>query len=272
MARPVRHGPDERPRLAEPLEEGGDHVAVRHLGGARHVVRLAGRAVAEDVVDRPGVVGHEQPVALLEAVAVHRQRQVVDRVRDEQRDQLLGMVERAVRVRAAGHDGVDAVGHDVAPDEQLAGGLGGRVRRARVEPVGLARMALGDRAVDLVGRDLEVADRRLAPGGPRDETRPDRLEQDVDADDPGPQERLGIEDAPVDVGLGGEVDDRVGVARRAARRRRDRRCRPATKRNRAACSGIALDGGEVGPVAGVGQLVEDGDPGAVARGPRTSRT
>ena len=39
-----------------------------------------------------------------------------------------------------------------------------------------------------------------------------RLEQDVDADDAGPQERLGVEDRAVDVRLGGEVDDRVGVA------------------------------------------------------------
>ena len=33
----------------------------------------------------------------------------------------------------------------------------------------------------------------------------------MDADDAGPQERLGIEDRAVDVRLGGEVDDRVGL-------------------------------------------------------------
>ena len=33
----------------------------------------------------------------------------------------------------------------------------------------------------------------------------------MDADHAGPEERLGVEDAPVDVRLGGEVDDGVDV-------------------------------------------------------------
>ena len=40
---------------ANELEQRSDHVAVGHLGGARQVVRLAGRAVPQDVVDRTGV-------------------------------------------------------------------------------------------------------------------------------------------------------------------------------------------------------------------------
>ena len=64
-------------------------------------------------VDRGGVVADVQPLAPLEAVAVQRQGSVVERVGHEQRDELLGMVVRPVRVRAAGHDRVDAVGHDI---------------------------------------------------------------------------------------------------------------------------------------------------------------
>ena len=202
---------DQRPRLAEPLEQRRDHVAVRHLGASpgccrsRRSRRGAGRARSP-----PAWSDDVQPVALLQAVAVHRQRLVVDRVRDEQRDELLGVVVRPVRVRAAGDDGVEAVGHDVAADEQLAGGLGGRVRRARVEPVASSPR--------VARRRPSRRPRRSRPGGSgpasrrarstRSRTASSRTWTPIDA---GPQERLGIEDAPVDVRLGGEVDDRVGV-------------------------------------------------------------
>jgi hypothetical protein len=85
----------------------------------------------------------------------------------------------------------------------------------------------------------------------------------VDADHPGPEERRGIEDAAIDVRLGGEVDDRVGVSHE----RSDEvpignvaldEAEPHRQLR------VGLDRGEVGPVAGVGQLVDDGDPGAIA--------
>ena len=56
-------------------------------------------------------------------------------------------------------------------------------------------------AVDLVGRDMVQA-RHRAGGPPREAVR---------ADDVGVQERFGIRKGVVDMGLGGEVDDRVGV-------------------------------------------------------------
>jgi len=129
-----------------------------------------------------------------------RQRLVVDRVRDEERDELLGVLVRAVRVRAASDDRVDTMGDDIAADEELAGGLGGRVRGARSEGVVLARLAARHRPVDLVRRDLDVArgGRALAGGGAV-AFAADRLEEDVDADDPGHEERLRVEDRPVDV-------------------------------------------------------------------------
>ena len=90
-----------------------------------------------------------------------------------------------------------------------------------------------------------------------------RLEQDVHADDTGHQERLGVQDGPVDVRFRGEIDDGVGVADEVVddlavgdvtdderQARRQFRVRP--------------DRCEVGLVAGVRQLVEDGDLGAVA--------
>ena len=71
---------------------------------------------------------------------------------------------------------------------------------------------------------------------------------------------------PVDVRLGGEVDDGVGVG---DERPDDLRVGDVAL-DEAEPGGllrVGLDGGEVRLVAGVGQLVEDRDPGAVARGP-----
>ena len=234
VAGPVLDLHDQRPRLAEVVEEERDDVAVGPFRRPRDVVGLARLAVAQDVVDRRRVVGDVQPFATLQPVAVERQRAIVEGVGHEQRDQLLGMVVRPVRVRAAGHHGVDAMGDDVAPDEQLAGRLGRRVRRAWREWRVLTGVALVDRAVDLVGRDLQEA--RPVRGGAA------RLEQDVDADDAGRQERLGLEDRAVDVRLGGEVDHGIGCRPRAARPPPGRRCRRARTSKRAAISGSSRTG------------------------------
>ena len=204
------------------------------------------------------MIGDVQPVPDLQPVAVEGQRLIVERVRDEQRDELLGVVVRAVRVRTAGDDGVEAVGDDVRPDEQLAGGLRGGVRGTRRERVGLDRATGLDRAVDLVGRDLEVADRPAGPGP--FET---GVEQDVDADDPGPQERLRVEDRPVDVRFRREVDHgiRVGDERTDGDGIGDV---AADERQPGGLLGIVEDRSQVRLVAGVGERVEHRDPGPVA--------
>ena len=223
----------------------------------RDVVGLARRAVAQDEVDAVGVVGDVQPVAPLQPVPVQRQRPIVDGVRDEQRDELLRVVVRAVRVRAPGDDRVQAVGHDVAPDQQLAGRLGRRVGRARRERIAFAGFAGVHRAVDLVGGDLQEA--RLTG------RRPARLQQDVDADDAGPQERLGVEDRAIDVRFGGEVDDAVGLGDE----RPDGVGVGDVAAHEAEARGllrVGPDGRQVRLVPGVRQLVEDGDVRAVPAG------
>ena len=103
--------------------------------------------------------------------------------------------------------GVDPVGVDVGGDEQVAGRLGRRVGRGGVERRGLGEGAGLDRAVDLVGGDLQVAlDAELAG----------RVEQRAGADHVGAGEGVLVVDRAVDVGLGGEVDDRVGALHRLA--------------------------------------------------------
>ena len=263
MAGPVLHGPDQRPRLAEIREKLGDDLTVGEGVRPRDVVDLARRPAAQNVVDRRGVVRHKEPVADLHPVSVERERLVVERIRDEQRDQLLGMVVRPVRVGAAGDHDVQPVGRVVAARQELAGGLRGGVGRPRRERIALARAALLDGPVDLVRGDLEQARRdRAVPGDRSVPLPPDGLQEHMHAVHPGPQEGGRVEDGPVDVRLGGEVDDRVGI--------RDERPHRRSVRDVAAHEGearrllrVGLHGREVRAVAGIGQLVEDGDARAV---------
>ena len=69
-----------------------------------------------------------QPVAGLTAVAVDGERLAVESIRDEERDDLLGILVRPVRVRAAGDRSVDAVGADGGQHLQVAARLGGGIR------------------------------------------------------------------------------------------------------------------------------------------------
>ena len=207
-----------------------------------------------------------EPVADLHPVAVERERPVVEGVRDEERDQLLRMVVRPVRVRAAGDDHVEPVRHVVAARQQLAGGLRRRVRRARPLRIALPREAGLDGPVDLVRGDLEQPRRAGALAGGRSlRLATDGLEQHVDAVHARPQERRGVQDGAVDVGLRGEVDDRVGL--RHERPRRGRVGDVAVhEREAPGLLGVGLHLGEVRAVTGVGELVEDRDPHPVATG------
>ena len=125
-------------------------------------------------------------------------------------------------------------------DQQVAGRLGRRVGRGGVERRGLGEGAGLDRAVDLVGRDLQVAaDAELAGG----------VEQGAGADHVGAGEGVLVVDRAVDVGLGGEVDDRVDALHRLADDLR--------VLDRALDQLDAL--GQVLRPAGVGELVEHDD-------------
>ncbi len=85
-------------------------VAVRPLVRARRRCRPRPIApFAQHRVERRAVILDVDPVAHVAAVAVERQRLVGERVGDEERDQLLGELVRAVVVRAARDDDVEPV-------------------------------------------------------------------------------------------------------------------------------------------------------------------
>lgn len=209
-------------------------------------VGLPRAALGEDVPDGRGVVLGVDPVADVLAAAVELGAHAVDDVGDLPGDELLHVLVGAVVVGAVGDSGAKPVGARPGAHEHVGGRLRRAVRRARV--VGrllgeLGRIVERQVAVDLVGGDVVVADAVLPHG----------LQQAEGALDVGAQEGLRVRDGVVVVGLGGVVHDGV-VARDDA----------VQQLGVADVAHDELDpilgqAGDVLGVAGVGQLVQDGD-------------
>ena len=222
------------------LPVGSDEVGLPHA------------ALREDVPDGRGVVLGVDPVADVLAAAVELGAHAVDDVGDLPGDELLHVLVGPVVVGAVGDRGAKPVGAGPCAHEHVGAGLGRAVRRARM--VGrllgeLGRVVERQVAVDLVGGDVVVADSVF----------PDGLQQAEGALHVGAQEGHGVGDGVVVVALGRVVDDGVvprdnavqqpGVADIAHDELQAVRRQP----------------GDVLGVAGIGQLVQDGDvhPGVV---------
>ena len=186
------------------------------------------------------------PVADVLAPPVELGADAVDDVRNLARDELLHVLVGAVVVGAVGDRGAQAVGAGPGAHEHVGAGLGRAVRRGRL--IGrllgeLRRVVEREVAVDLVGGDVVVADAVLADG----------LQQAEGALDVGAQERLRVGDGVVVVALCGVVDDRVVTRHDPIEQLRvadvaDDELDPVLGQPR-----------DVLGVAGVGQLVQDGD-------------
>ncbi len=217
-----------------PLAVGADEVGLPHA------------ALREDVPDGRGVVLGVDPVADVLAAPVELGAYAVDDVRDLPGDELLHVLVGAVVVGAVGDRGAKPVGAGPGAHEHVGGRLGARVRAARV-----IRRLLGELggvverqvAVDLVGGDVVVADAVFADG----------LQKAEGALHVGAQERLRVGDGVVVVALGGVVDDRV-----VARDDPVEQLRVADVAHDE-LHAVRRQARDVLGVAGVGQLVQDGD-------------
>lgn len=209
-------------------------------------VGLPHPSLGEDVPDGAGVVLGVDPVSDVLAAAVELGAHAVDYVGDLARDELLHVLVGAVVVGAVGDRGAQPVGAGPCAHEHVGAGLGRAVRRGGL--IGrllgeLGRVVERQVAVDLVGGDVVVAD-AVFPHG---------LQQAEGALHVGAQERLGVRDGVVVVALGGVVHDRV-VARDDA----VQQLRVADVAHDE-LHAVRRQPGDVLGVAGVGQLVQDGD-------------
>ena len=183
----------------ENLAKDGDVVL---LAIGTDQVGLADPAAGQNGPDGRAVVLGVDPVADVQAVAVELRAHPVDQIRDLARNELLHMLIRAVVVRAVGDRRPHAEGAVPRADQEVGARLRGAVGAARAVRglLGEARRVVeGEVAVDLVGRDVVVADVVLAR----------RLEERVGALDVGAQERLGVGDGVVVVALRRVVHDGV---------------------------------------------------------------
>ena len=231
---------------AHGLQDHAQHGDVVLLAVGADEVGLPHAALGEDVPHRGAVVLGVDPVADVLALPVELGADAVDDVRDLPGDELLHVLVGAVVVGAVGDRGAKAVGAGPGADEHVGAGLGRAVRGGRA--VGrllgeLGRIVERQVAVDLVGGDVVVADAVLADG----------LQKAEGALHVGAQERLRVGDGVVVVALGGVVHDGV-VARHDAVQQ------PGVAD--VAHHELHAVGGQPGDVlgvAGVGQLVQDGD-------------
>ena len=232
--------------LPHRLQDHAQHGDVVLLPIGADEVCLPRAALGQDVPDGRGVVLGVDPVADVLAAAVELGADAVDDVRDLPGDELLHVLVGAVVVGAVGDRGAQAVGAGPCADEHVGAGLGRAVRGAG--PVGRLLGELGgvverQVAVDLVGGDVVVADAVLPHG----------LQEAEGALHVGAQERLRVGDGVVVVALGGVVDDRVVAGDDPIEQLRvadvtDDELDPVLGQPR-----------DVLGVAGVGQLVQDGD-------------
>ena len=231
---------------AHGLEDHAQDRDVVPLAVGADEVGLPRAAPGEDVPDGRGVVLGVDPVSDVLAAAVELGAHAVDDVRDLPGDELLHVLVGAVVVGAVGDRGAQAVGAGPGAHEHVGAGLGARVRAARVirRLLGeLGRVVEREVAVDLVGGDVVIADAVLPHG----------LQKAEGALHVGAQERLRVGDGVVVVALGGVVDDRVVAG--------DDPIQQPGIADVAHDELHAVGGqpGDVLGVAGVGQLVQDGD-------------
>lgn len=216
------------------LAVGADEVGLPHA------------AAGQDVPDGRGVVLGVDPVADVLALSVELGADAVDDVGNLPGNELLHVLVGAVVVGAVGDRGAQAVGAGPGPHEHVGGSLGRAVGRARV--VGrllgeLRRIVERQVAVDLVGGDVVVADAVLPHG----------LQQSEGSLDVGAQERLRVGDGVVVVALGGVVHDGVVAGDQPVQQPG---VADVAHDELHAVGGQARD---ILGVAGVGQLVQDGD-------------
>ena len=231
---------------AHGLQDHAEHGDVVLLPVGADEVGLPHAAAGQDGPDGGTVVLGVDPVTDVLALSVELRPHAVDDVRDLPGDELLHVLVGAVVVGAVGDRGAQAVGAGPGAHEHVGGSLGRAVRGAR-----MVRRLLGELggvverqvAVDLVGGDVVVADAVLADG----------LQQAEGALHVGAQEGLRVGDGVVVVALGGVVHDPV-VARHDLIEQRG-----VADVAHDELHAVRRQTGDVLGVAGVGQLVQDGD-------------
>ena len=138
----------------------------------------------------------------------------MDRVENDERDELFREVIGSVIVGAVRNQGGEAIGARPGRDQMVGRGLRGRIRRARIIGRRLDEQALrAERAVDLVGRHVQEAEPLALGAGQREPIGPRRLQHRKGSGDVRLDERVAAGDRAVDVALRREMDHMIRLKR-----------------------------------------------------------
>ena len=260
------------PALIEQTADQPHDVEVLPLVAATDVVGLAQAPAPDHAFDAAAVVLDVQPVADVAAVAIDRDVPALQAAADHGRDELLGVLQRTVVVRAVGGRHRQAVGVEVGAHQVIRSSLARRIRGVRRirRAFGERRIIPAERAVDLVGGDVVEAPPARGRGARQllldQPVLAAGFEQGVCADDVGAHELAGAADRAIDVRFGSKVHNSVdGVLAQQA-------CDQRGVADVTLHEGMTLLTGQflqVVGAAGVGQRVEvdDAHPGILAEQP-----
>ena len=109
------------------LDDDVDNVDILPLIEAADIVGLVDLALVEDEVDSTGVVLYIEPVAHVLALAIHGKGLALTDVVDEEGDELLGELIRAIVIRTVCHYCRHTIRIMVSTYEVVATGLGGGI-------------------------------------------------------------------------------------------------------------------------------------------------
>ena len=151
MSLAVCHIGDQALRLSEFSADQFYNIDIPHLIMAADIINLTDAASSKDQVDRLAVILHIKPVSDIETLAVYRERLIMQRIGDHQRDQLLRELIRTVVVGAAADRHRKAIGPMICKDKQVCGSL-----RCAVRTAGMNRRLLCKEKIRSVQRKISI--------------------------------------------------------------------------------------------------------------------
>ena len=116
-----------RPVLVQDATDRMHDLDIPFFAVAAQIVGLAYPSASQNAMNGAAVILDEEPVANLVAVAVDRQGFALQRVVDDQRDQLFRKLIRAIVVGAIGGYYRQPIGFAIRADKMVGGSLAGRV-------------------------------------------------------------------------------------------------------------------------------------------------
>src|ERR1019366_4092888 len=209
----VRNGRVVRPQFVQQPANGADNFEVLFFAPPTDVVGFSDPAVREHGTNRAAMILNVKPVANVFAITIHRERLAGAGIQDHERNQFFGKLVGPVIIGAVGGENRKAVSVAIGADQVIGSRLGRGVRAVgRVGSVlAEGRVVGAERSVDLIGRDMQEAERyalglrKRRPVGAR------FFEQAEGAVNIGADEIVGAVDGAVDVALSGEVNDGAGL-------------------------------------------------------------